>query len=374
MSAWPWLVGAGALGAYAWSRDKRKAALADRQTAATALTTIVDYVKHNDQLASGKPAATGAPLPGRWVWPIAAWNGRAPVISSGFALRSGGVLHKGADIMFQRRAGDPFVAGTPNGSKAHVMPDGIHALAASDGVVWSAMQTPRGYAVVIDHDVPGLATFYLHLDKLFIKPTARGESRERVGAGQPIGTVGFSPIDGEKLKHLHFEIWRGGHTNAIDPALHMPRWDLVVSPTRPGEASPIRQPYLALRNAGLVYRPVGDKGEAYPPWVRDLDGASGVYVIRDASTAEILYVGSSSKHLYNTLTRHFSTWRRWKGYWKGQYGEGHDPGLTYDRASVEVAIRRTKPNDALDEEARMIRRLRPRDNLLGQPALDDVPF
>lgn len=67
-------------------------------------------------------------------------------------------------------------------------------------------------------------------------------------------------------------------------------------------------------------------------------------------------------------------WRRWKGFWRGQYGEGHDPGLTYDRASVEVAIKLTSPDDALDEEARLIRRLRPRDNLIGQPDLEEVPF
>ncbi|HTR49502.1 MAG TPA: hypothetical protein VMJ10_02280 [Kofleriaceae bacterium] len=57
-----------------------------------------------------------------------------------------------------------------------------------------------------------------------------------------------------------------------------------------------------------------------------------------------------------------------------QYGEGHDPGLTYDRAQVEVAIRLTSPTDSLDEETRMIRRLKPRDNILGQPELEDAPF
>jgi hypothetical protein len=67
-------------------------------------------------------------------------------------------------------------------------------------------------------------------------------------------------------------------------------------------------------------------------------------------------------------------WRRWKGFWKGQYGEGHDPGLTYDRASVEVAVKTTSAADALDEEARLIRRLRPRDNLIGQPDLEEAPF
>ena len=66
-------------------------------------------------------------------------------------------------------------------------------------------------------------------------------------------------------------------------------------------------------------------------------------------------------------------WRRWKGWWRGQYGEGHDPGLTYDRDRVEVAVRVTSATKALDEEDRLIRRLRPRDNLLGQPEAP-IPF
>ena len=67
-------------------------------------------------------------------------------------------------------------------------------------------------------------------------------------------------------------------------------------------------------------------------------------------------------------------WRRSKGFWKGHYAEGHDPGLTYDRSIVEVAVRTTSPEKALDEEARLIARLKPRDNLLGQPELEEVPF
>jgi hypothetical protein len=34
----------------------------------------------------------------------------------------------------------------------------------------------------------------------------------------------------------------------------------------------------------------------------------------------------------------------------------------------------TSPADALEEEARPIRRLRPRDNVIGQPALEEAPF
>lgn len=133
---------------------------------------------------------------------------------------------------------------------------------------------------------------------------------------------------------------------------------------------------LVARNAGFTFRPLGASGEAYPQWVRDLKFKSGVYLIRDADTHELLYIGSSSQRLYDTLTRHFQTWRRYKGYWSGQYAEGHDPGLTYPRDGVEVAIRITRSENSLDEEARLIHRLRPRDNLLGQPPeeLEEAPF
>jgi hypothetical protein len=130
-----------------------------------------------------------------------------------------------------------------------------------------------------------------------------------------------------------------------------------------------------LRNAGMTFRPVGHRGEPYPEWVRDLRGKSGVYVIRDIDSHEVLYVGEShSGRLHETLTRHFQTWRRWKGFWRGQYGEGHDPGLTYPRDRVEAAVRITSADRALNEESRFITRLQPRDNLIGQPDQDDAPF
>ena len=99
-------------------------------------------------------------------------------------------------------------------------------------------------------------------------------------------------------------------------------------------------------------------------------------MIRDGESREIVYIGSSAGRLYDTLTRHFQTWRRFKGFWKGQYAEGHDPGLTYDRDSVEVAVRLTSPAASLDEEMRLIRRLKPRHNLVGQPepVEEEVPF
>ena len=138
-----------------------------------------------------------------------------------------------------------------------------------------------------------------------------------------------------------------------------------------------------LRNSGLIYRPVGASGDRYPDWIRALDGKSGVYVIKEVQrdgSEHIVYVGEShTGRLYDTLTRHLQTWQRQKKFWRDQFGgQGHDPGLTYPRHRVLVAARVLSPARAMSEETRLIRKLRPRDNLLKQPedttGDDDAPF
>lgn len=173
------------------------------------------------------------------------------------------------------------------------------------------------------------------------------------------------------MKHLHVELWRHGtRAGVVDPAPYLAAWQhIVIADWTPGSTSTVTP-----RNAGLVYRPVGEPGAPYPEWLQRARGASGVYVIRERG-GSVVYVGrSSAGKLFETVTRHLQQWRRYKGYWRGQYAEGHDPGLTYERGSVEVAIRITSPSEALDEEARLIRRLRPRDNILGQLELEEAPF
>jgi hypothetical protein len=129
---------------------------------------------------------------------------------------------------------------------------------------------------------------------------------------------------------------------------------------------------LRIRNASLSYRPIGASGR-YPDWVRALRGKSGVYLIRERQrdgSNPVVYIGEShAGRLYQTLTRHFQTWRRHKKFWTGQYtgSQSHDPGLTYNRARSTVAVRVLSPERAMAEEARLIARLRPRDNLLYQP-------
>lgn len=312
------------------------------------------------------------PLVG-WTVPVPTLVDRPVVVSSEFRASGSTHEHLGVDLMFRRRDARDLIAVFPpktgNGTLLFFMPDGISALAASAGRVSFADMTGMGHSVIIQH-AAGWATYYTHLATLAVK---RGDV---VRAGQPLGTIGASPTDGEHLLHVHFELWKGGkRTGAVDPAPYLGTWARVIAPWPPTlvASNPTRP-----RNGTMsAYRRVGDRGEAYPEWVRALKGKAGVYVIRDADTHECLYVGSSAGRLYDTLTRHFQTWRRWKGFWKGQYGEGADPGLTYPRAAVEVAVRLTSPNDALDEEMRTIARLRPRDNQIGQPDMatdESIPF
>lgn len=169
-------------------------------------------------------------------------------------------------------------------------------------------------------------------------------------------------------------------TLAPSPAFPQSRLLSPPAQLRQARAAAARSAALVCRNAGLVFRPVGASGEPYPTWVRELRGQSGVYFIRersaDGSEAELVYIGQSQAgRLYETLTRHFQSWRRGKGFWRGYgYGEGNDPGMTYARDRVEVAVRITSPSRALEEEARFIRAMRPRDNVLGLHDEADQPF
>ena len=124
----------------------------------------------------------------------------------------------------------------------------------------------------------------------------------------------------------------------------------------------------------MKYRPVGSEG-AYPAWLRELRGKSGVYLIKEGRT--LVYVGEShTGRLYQTITRHFQGWRRKKSWWEGLFTSGHDPGLTYDRAACSVAVEVMAPSEAVEAECEWIAAHVPRDNLLcaARSKAEDVPF
>lgn len=178
-----------------------------------------------------------------WVWPVPSYKSKdgityPAVITDGIGTPRGPGIHKGVDVMFKRRARSDrpeFKAGTSDGTPLFFAPPGALVVAAKDGVVWFAGKTSRGYAVVIDHGKP-FATFYTHLAApagVLAGDHASGRSAltgkpTHVKAGDVIGIMGFDPLDKQKLRHLHFEVWHGGpSTHAVDPEPAMRAWSRV---------------------------------------------------------------------------------------------------------------------------------------------------
>ena len=74
------------------------------------------------------------------VWPVPEYRGRMPTISSGHRSDNPSrPTHKGVDIMYRRQRGDTQRAGGDGaGSKRHIMPKGIQAIAAGPGRISKA--------------------------------------------------------------------------------------------------------------------------------------------------------------------------------------------------------------------------------------------
>lgn len=103
----------------------------------------------------------------------------------------------------------------------------------------------------------------------------------------------------------------------------------------------------------LNYRPPCNQSGQFLAWLNDLRNLSGAYVIRDARTKRVLYIGEShTGNLAKTIKRHF-----W--HWRDDVERKH---YTYDRQSVEVAVRLTPPTTAAAAQDNLIRRIEPRDN------------
>ena len=180
------------------------------------------------------------PGPG-WLWPVPGIHAGAvyypPTVSDGIGTpRPGGRLHAGVDVMYRRKTVDDrpeLPSGTAGGSPWHFAPADVPVVAARAGKVWSVKATPRGIAVVLDHGKPW-ASFYQHLASTVLPEHAGGLN---VATGKPtllkqgdiIGAMGGDPLDDAKLRHLHFEIWRGGAGPGyeIDPAAAMRQWATV---------------------------------------------------------------------------------------------------------------------------------------------------
>ena len=111
--------------------------------------------------------------------------------------------------------------------------------------------------------------------------------------------------------------------------------------------------------AELHFRAPWEAGR-YAPWLRQLRGKSGVYVIRVRATAKQLYVGEShTGALYQTVTRHFQRWTS-------------PTNVTFGRDQVEVAVIVTPDGEAVEAQNALICELGPEHNELT-PGCEDAP-
>lgn len=176
-----------------------------------------------------------------WVWPMPVIPHAlalahdiypTPTISDGFGSpRDGGKRqHAGVDVMYQRRAKLPRKPWPKDGgSPGFYVPSSTPALCASAGRIWAAGKGATGWYVIVDHGPRPYATYYTHMTHLEVPRVSR--VRKNVGviplvAGQRLGIVGHSPLDGQRVVHLHFELRRG--VTPVDPGPTMrQKWRMI---------------------------------------------------------------------------------------------------------------------------------------------------
>lgn len=99
--------------------------------------------------------------------------------------------------------------------------------------------------------------------------------------------------------------------------------------------------------------PIAERGLA--DWVRALRGHSGVYLIRDARTREMLYVGEShTGRLAETLSRHLYAWN----------GKGSGPSYHPELIECAVLVAETPLDDPVADQYALIERHNPKDNVM----------
>jgi hypothetical protein len=100
--------------------------------------------------------------------------------------------------------------------------------------------------------------------------------------------------------------------------------------------------------------PVAGDGEL-AEWLYALHGHSGVYLIRDAGTREVVYIGEShTRRLFETMTRHLYVWN----------GRGAGPSYRPDLVEMAVIVAETPLDDPVADQYALIQQYEPRDNVM----------
>jgi hypothetical protein len=161
------------------------------------------------------------------VWPLAAINGRAPVV-----LDERCAELRGVDLAYPRLdatdATSSCPINTPYGTATHLMPAMTSALAIDDGEITFAGRLGHGFGLIINHG-NGWASHYANLQAVVAIRTDLYRPRAQyVRAGDTIGYVGAP--DPDAFKRLHFELWerdRDRRFVPVDPRPYLASWNLV---------------------------------------------------------------------------------------------------------------------------------------------------
>ncbi len=161
------------------------------------------------------------------VWPLAAINGRAPVV-----LDSAQPRQRGVELAYPRTSPEDAVSscpmGSPNGTVTHILPAMTAAFTVDDGVIRFAGRLGNGFGMIIDHG-NGWASHYANLQAIAAIRTDLYRPREQhVRAGDVIGYVGAPAPDA--FKRLYFELWECDRDRCyvpVDPRPHLAGWKLL---------------------------------------------------------------------------------------------------------------------------------------------------
>jgi hypothetical protein len=94
---------------------------------------------------------------------------------------------------------------------------------------------------------------------------------------------------------------------------------------------------------------------SFAEWIYALREHNGVYLIRDARTHEIVYIGEShTNRLFETMTRHLYAWN----------GRGSGPSYHPTVVELAVIVAETPLDDPVADQYALIQQHEPRDNVM----------
>jgi hypothetical protein len=110
--------------------------------------------------------------------------------------------------------------------------------------------------------------------------------------------------------------------------------------------------------ARLKWRsPIEAGKRGFADWISELRGRglNGVYLIRDARTRQVLYIGEShTGRLHETMTRHLWAWN----------GKGAGPSYRPEFVELAVVVAETPLDDPVADQYALIQEHSPPDNFM----------